>query len=343
MNRKTYDEVLKAASNNNLNELKIGLKKAGLVKDSKKFFLKDIYYYFKNLGRSSIQKDLFLEDTQDLLRSIFTSALNNNNSEMYKYIIESDELKINLDLNLYNIWGAAIYHSKLDVIQYLVSVDKGNKKAEAITYCLSRHTRCPNIVPYLIDDTSMPLHDSLNKFLKENGDYYTRTNQYKILNVCNVFIKACGLGNKEVIDYLLQHQTYGNLIDSFSFFEGIKDACNANELKLMDYLLNDNNMPFKPYESYDPKRLLQIAARKQNVDIINYLVMDFGIQKPDIFSFDTCVVAQHVVSFKDQDEIDKYNKVIEDLYKLFEKRELHDGLQNDLKPNFNTHKVKNKI
>jgi hypothetical protein len=347
MDNKIYNETIFASQGHNIEGVKKGLKKLNLIKTFNPF--KDIYARFKKLG-NDYHDSYLIESTQhQLMSSLLVNAASFGDIDFCKYLIQSKELKVNADLNNENIWSQLIHIGNLDVINALltINVDSPLHRAGKICSALNYGRELPklNILEYFIDDLSMPFHIELNLKLKDLSSYHTRTKDYSLPNICQIFISNCQRNNKEGIDFILQHKEYGKMIDSFTFFEGIKVACRPETYKMMEYLLNDEKMPFKVYQDYDPTRLLQIAARYNREEILHYLVFDFNIQKPKNFfmAFDVGPISHHVVSFKDQAEIDAFNERVIKLNDLFEKRDLHNELQSDLKENKNNLKVKRKL
>jgi hypothetical protein len=345
MNEKIYKEVIAASKANNIAQVKVGLKALDFIKQFNP--IKDIYFHFKRLQQTELERYSYQSESRNLMVNLLINAASNNNIDFCNYLIHSKDLKINADLNDANVWVGLIEVGNLDIIKSLVNINANDKRPQMIVSSIqyARNNAKSEILEYLIDDPSMPFNKAVNVILKENSNYMTRTHNYEISNICQTFINACSKNNKNLADYLLQHNEYGKMIDSFIFFEGVKAACYPNAYQLMDYLLTDKDMPFKPYEDYNPERLLQITTRHNYDDILNYLVMDFNIKKPDNFFrfFDTFVIAHHVSSFSEQSDIDEFNEKIVRLNELFEKRDLHNKLQVDLKKNNTSSKSPRKL
>lgn len=345
MDSTIYNEVIAASKANDIQKVKKGLAKLNLIKAFNP--IKDIYYYFKQINKTEFDKYYLNYENKELINKLFINAIGHNNFDFCDYLISSKDLNFKVDLNSGGLWSKTVEIGNVESVKYLLKVNKSENGAELLTKALQYGSSSSNVetLKYLIDDPNMPFHKEVNRILKLESEYHTRAKNFNIPNISQCFISSCQYGNKEWADYLLQHKEYGPMIDSFSFLEGIKKACHPKTFEMMVYLLTDKNMPFKSYQDYDPQRLLQITTRHNFDDILNYLVMDFNIKKPDRFFsiFDVGVISQHVVSFKDQNEIDAFNEKIGRLNDLFEKRDLHNELQANLKHNNPSNKTIRKI
>ena len=344
MDQKIYNEVIAASKANDIKAVNKGLAKLNLIKTFNP--IKDIYFHFKKLQQTELEEYYSKTETRDLMVKLLINAATNNNIDFCNYLIHSKDLTVNCDLNDANVWVGLVEAGNLDIIKSLLTINANDKRPQMIVSSIQYARNNPKleILEYLMDDPNMPFHKEVNRILNLESRYHTRAKEFNIVNVGQCFISSCLSNNKEWANYLLQHKEYGKMIDSFIFLEAIKSSCHPNTFDMMVYLLTDKDMPFKPYVDYDPQRLLQITTRYNHDEILNYLVMDFNIKKPDNFFnfFDTFVIAAHVMSFKDNNEIDQFNEKIVRLNELFEKRDLHNELQSDLKTN-STSKVTRKL
>lgn len=112
------------------------------------------------------------------------------------------------------------------------------------------------------------------------AENYIRLNQFEINER---FHAACSLGNLDLVRYLLTSKEIPIKAQiNYDDGQAIISACSNGYIKIVDYLLTSSELEEKINVHNRHDYLFRIAHLHKKLDILEYLIFDFGITETKI-------------------------------------------------------------
>lgn len=313
------DDIVKsihqASYLDDVEKIKEGLSELNLRK--KPGIFKDVFGKFKHLGQSAIDSINSNSENYFLFNRLMHACGEKGNIEFFRYLVESKELRVHININDLFVWKEAVRCNYIDMLKYMIGHPKVKNRAFLIVNALIYAADAPNneVLNYLINDPNTSHYKEVNKLLKENHP--------KLLerNYVSMFRNLCEHNSKDGVKLLLEYDKNHELLNLEEFFSVMRLTCQLGHADLVKYMLTDPIMPYKPHVDYEPQVLLKDAAWKNCWEICKFLIIDIKIEQPkSLWDF-----------LNPSDEIYKVDEKMEnEVYQLFEQRKLYEGLSKDL-------------
>lgn len=253
-----YEKILKEAINNNIEIAKLLIK---------------VFIYSSSYENNNYKELSFDNYDNRFLSLIINLMIKMNNLTLIRYLVEDDDLKRNMNLNVEDIKGEcpifkAFYSENTEIFKYLLehgaNSNTKNKNGVSLLW-LSVHKDRIDIIKYLIEhNVDITIKDSNGNTPLMKAVYQNNTEIAKLL------IKY-SLKNKIRID-ITEKDTNGN--------SSLINAVNQNNtdiVKLLIYYCNKNKINININEKdINGNPLLIKAIRQNNFDIVISIV-NYGI------------------------------------------------------------------
>lgn len=139
------------------------------------------------------------------------------------------------------------------------------------------------------------------------------------------FMEACWSGRVNIVQYLLTSPN-AQIFHNFHIADSrpIYIACQNVDVKLLEYLLTSTELKTHPDIHFNDDLIFKTVFKEKDIDIMRFLICVLNIEKNKNI--------EHLISNSKTDYPSHNNDFIDNVEKLFEKRNLADKLYEELIP-----------